>query len=565
MYMEDRRSFLKKLMALGVAVPFAGAFERIQSAVAAQTLSAPVVQAQAQAQAQASLSSRQMAGQRVIYSYAGLTVPQALLDQIAAGEVGGVIFFGDNIASEAQIASVTQQLRQAQQRSPISTPLLLMTDQEGGLVRRLPGEPTLSEKQIGQSANPAAAASQAGTAAGQNLAGVGMNVNLAPVLDVFRQAGDFDDQFQRSYSNNPQTVATCGQAFITAQQQAGVAATAKHFPGLGSASASQNTDSLPVTLPVSLSDLRAIDEAPYPAAIAAGVKLIMTSWAIYPALDANNPAGLSKTIVQGELRGRLGFQGVTITDALEAGALGAFGNNGQRAVLAAQAGMDLILCSARDVSQGQDVTTALANALDGGQLNAADFNAAVQRVNTLRSGPPNTRFFPETGHSISQGFLSYWDKFGGLPVFGFPITEEFTDAQTGFVTQYFERARFEWHPGSWPERFDVELGLLGDELAQKQNLTGTTPFQRVNAGNDANCTYYDATGHRLCFGFRDFWNAHGGLAIYGYPISEEFRDPSTGFTVQYFERQRLEYHPENPPAWQVEGGLLGSQLLPPGH
>src|SRR6185437_14059870 len=106
MYIEDRRSFLKKLVALGAVVPFAGAFERIQSALAAPTMSASMFRAHTQA----ALSSRQLAGQRVIYSYAGLTVPQALLQSIAAGEVGGVIFFGDNISSESQIASVTQQL-----------------------------------------------------------------------------------------------------------------------------------------------------------------------------------------------------------------------------------------------------------------------------------------------------------------------------------------------------------------------------------------------------------------------------------------------------------------------
>ncbi len=82
----------------------------------------------------------------------------------------------------------------------------------------------------------------------------------------------------------------------------------------------------PVTLNVSLSGLRARDEAPYPAAIAAGVKLVMASWAIYPALDASHPAGLSPAVIQGELRGRLGYQGVTVTDAIEAGALAAFGS-----------------------------------------------------------------------------------------------------------------------------------------------------------------------------------------------------------------------------------------------
>jgi len=369
---DDRRGVLKKMLALGAAAPLAGAWPQgaRPQAAGARTV----------------LTSQQLAGQRVIFSYSGLAVPSALLQQISAGQAAGVIFFGGNISSDAQIASAVQQLRQAQQQSPVSSPLLLMTDQEGGLVRRPPGAPAMSEKQIGASSAPAAAASAAGTGAGQNLAGVGMNVNLAPVFDVYYKSGNFIDQYQRSYSSSAAVVTACGQAFIAAQQQAGVAATAKHFPGLGSATKSQNTDAGPVTLNVSLPGLRAKDEAPYPAAIAAGVKLIMASWAIYPALDASHPAGLSPAVIQGELRGRLGYQGVTITDAIEAGALAAFGSYGQRAVLAAQAGMDLLLCAAQDPAQGQAAVTALAGALDGGQLDPAAFDAAVQRAAALRNG-----------------------------------------------------------------------------------------------------------------------------------------------------------------------------------
>jgi beta-N-acetylhexosaminidase len=368
-----RRDMLKKALAVGAVAPLATALGRPP--------------AETRQRAQAVLSSLQLAGQRVIYSYSGLTVPAALLDAIAAGQAAGVIFFGGNISGDAQIAAAIQQLVQAQQQSPVSAPLLLMTDQEGGEVRRLPGAPALSEKQIGESSDPALEASQAGTGAGQNLAGVGMNVNLAPVLDVYYKSGNFIDEYQRSYSNNAPVVTECGQAFITAQQQAGVAATAKHFPGLGSATKSQDTDTGPVTLTVSLSGLRGKDEVPYPPAIAAGVKLIMVSWAIYPALDATYPAGLSTAWVQGELRGRLGFGGVTITDAIEAGALTSFGSYGQRGVLAAQAGMDLLLCSAQDPAEGQDVTSALASALDGGQLSSTAFDAAVQRVTALRTSP----------------------------------------------------------------------------------------------------------------------------------------------------------------------------------
>lgn len=333
----------------------------------------------------AALTARQLAGQRIIYSYPGLTPPASLLSAIRAGQAAGVIFFGENISGDSQITAVVGQLVQANASSPVKSPLLLMTDQEGGRVRRLPGAPTLSEKQIGLSSQSQIDASRAGAGAGQNLSGVGMNVNLAPVLDVFYQAGNFIDQYQRSYSSNASSVANLGRAFIAAQQTNQVAATAKHFPGLGAATASQNTDLGPVTLTQSLSSLRTVDEVPYQTAIAAGVKLVMLSWAVYPALDAAHPAGLSTIVVQQELRQRLGFTGVTVTDALEARAISASYSTGQRAVLAATAGMDLLLCSARDTTQGDAAATALASAYTSGQLGSAEFNAAVQRVTALRN------------------------------------------------------------------------------------------------------------------------------------------------------------------------------------
>jgi beta-N-acetylhexosaminidase len=332
------------------------------------------------------LLPEQLAGQRVIYSYPGATPPSELLDLIRGGRVGGVIFFKENITDLTQIAGVVKQLNEARAASPIKAPLLLMTDQEGGLVRRLPGAPTLSEKKVGLAADPVAAATDAGTGAGQNLAGVGMNVNLAPVLDVYRTAGDFEDQFQRSYSQDPAVCASLGSAFITAQQKAGVAATAKHFPGLGAASKTQNTDLTKVTLDLSLSELRTKDESPYTSAIGAGVKLVMLSWGVYPALDPDRPAGLSRPIIEGELRGRLGFRGVTITDALEAGALADYGSSDQRGVLAAKAGADLLLCSARDVSQGSATVTALAGALRHGGIGAGEFAASLLRITALRDG-----------------------------------------------------------------------------------------------------------------------------------------------------------------------------------
>ncbi|WP_406455166.1 beta-N-acetylhexosaminidase [Streptomyces sp. NBC_00876] len=333
----------------------------------------------------AALSPEQRAGQCVIHSYPGLTPPASLMNAIKEGRTAGVIFFGENIENLSQIESVIRSMNAAHASSPVNAPLLLMTDQEGGMVRRLPGEPVMSAKDVGASADPHQWADFTGSGAGMNLAGVGMNVNLAPVLDVYRQNGDFTDQYERSYSKSAAAVASCGSTFITAQQGVGVAATAKHFPGLGPATASQNTDIRPVTITTSAATLRSVDEVPYRDAIAAGTKLVMLSWAIYTALDSTRPAGLSPTVV-GELRNRLGYTGVTITDALEAGALQSFGSTSQRAVTAASAGMDLLLCSSRSVSQGDEAVTALSDALASGQLDGAAFDAAAARVAALRAG-----------------------------------------------------------------------------------------------------------------------------------------------------------------------------------
>jgi len=144
-----------------------------------------------------------------------------------------------------------------------------------------------------------------------------------------------------------------------------------------------------VTLPLSLSAIRNVDELPYTSAIAAKVKLVMVSWAIYPALDKTYPAGLSSTIVNGELRDRLGFGGVTITDALEAGALKPFGSIAARATLAARAGMDLLLCAELDPLEGYHAMHSLnTDYLHGTKAYQAAFKAAAERVLALRATLP---------------------------------------------------------------------------------------------------------------------------------------------------------------------------------
>ncbi|MFJ3788925.1 glycoside hydrolase family 3 N-terminal domain-containing protein [Kitasatospora sp. NPDC090091] len=329
--------------------------------------------------------SSRLAGRRIVYSYPGPTPPPALLRAIREGRAAGVILFGENITSPTQLRAAVEQLRRAAAEAAEPRPLLLMTDQEGGRVRRLPGAPELSARRTGLAADPVGEAARSGVGAARNLAGAGLNVNLAPVLDVYDTPDNFIDHRERSYSQDPSVVGVLGSAFLAAHQGLGVAATAKHFPGLGAAPRDQNTDEGPVTLPVGLDELRARGEEPYRAAVAAGVRLVMASWAVYPALDPARPAGLSPAAIQGELRDRLGFTGVTVTDALEAGALTPYGDTPARAVAAADAGMDLLLCSARDVTQGDEAAAALAAALDSGRLDRSAFLAALHRVDDLRS------------------------------------------------------------------------------------------------------------------------------------------------------------------------------------
>ena len=331
------------------------------------------------------MSLDQLAGQRIIYAYSGLRPPSSLLDAIGTGKAAGVIFFQNNISSVGQIRGVIGRLQNARKSSPVRAPLLMMTDQEGGEVRRLPGAPELSEKLIGEGAQPVALARSAGTGAARNLAEARMRVNLAPVLDVFRTPGDFDDEFHRSYSSDPAVVGRLGAAFIAAQQRGGVLATAKHFPGLGATASDQNTDEGPVTVDTSLTSLRNVDETPYRSAIAAGVKLVMSSWAVYPALDPRRPAGLSRTVIETELRGRLGFRGVTITDSLAAGALRSYGSLPRRGLMAARAGADLLLVSGSTPDEGIAVRRALTKALRRAQLSRASARASAARVLALRA------------------------------------------------------------------------------------------------------------------------------------------------------------------------------------
>ena len=184
--------------------------------------------------------------------------------------------------------------------------------------------------------------------------------------------------------------------------------------------------------------------------------------------------------------------------------------------------------------------------------------AALARVAPFAT-THDRRYFPETGHGLSGAFKRTWEARGGLPVFGYPLTEpveerSLDDGKT-YTVQYFERARLEHHPENAGTPYEVLLGFLG-----KAFHTPDPPASQLQGAR-----YFPETGHSLKGDFRAYWEANGGLSLFGLPISEELkeRSPTDGqvYTVQYFERARFEYHPENKAPYTVLLGHLGRQLI----
>jgi beta-N-acetylhexosaminidase len=325
----------------------------------------------------AAMSDDQLAGARVITGFPGQHPPSALRRMVSAGQVSGVILFDGNVGGSRSVRRLTAELQSIPRRAG-SPPLLIAVDQEGGLVRRLPGPPKPSARSIG--ARGEDFAERLGRATGQSLRSMGVNVDLAPVLDLGRPGRAIYDE-GRTFARKPGAVSRIGVRFARGLAAGGVVATAKHFPGLGAARV--NTDNAVQRIPLSAARLRRNDERPYASFAQAGGGMVMLSTAIYPALSGK-PAALSRAIATGELRDRLGFQGVSITDALGSVAARAAGGPAKTSLAAGSAGTDLVLyTSLGDAAKAQ---RALGRGLSGGSLDRAEFQASVSRILALRSG-----------------------------------------------------------------------------------------------------------------------------------------------------------------------------------
>lgn len=173
----------------------------------------------------------------------------------------------------------------------------------------------------------------------------------------------------------------------------------------------------------------------------------------------------------------------------------------------------------------------------------------VRPAPAQQTTPP--QYFPETDHTVRAPFIDTFVRNGGVSQYGFPITDDYVDPATGVLVQYFEKARMEWHPGN-PDPYKVQLGLLGDEMGKRQP---PIPISKMPPANDPNCLNFIETGHTLCLEFRQFWLDNGGLDRFGYPITEFTVE--NGYVVQYFQRARLEWHPEKPEGQRVQVAPLG--------
>jgi beta-N-acetylhexosaminidase len=329
------------------------------------------------------LPLKKLVGQTFIGKLAGNVASPELIKAARKGTLGGVVV---EIANETQAQQAIAQLQKAAAAGD-NPPLLTMVDQEGGDVKRFPGgPPTTSPPDLGESGTAETARSE-GEQTGSFLAPLGINVDLAPVLDVNIPQTTADSIAGRTYSDDPNTVGELGSAFIQGLQTQKVAATAKHFPGLGAASV--NPDDSSVTIAASQEDLDAA-LVPFQAAVDAGVDVVMMSSAAYPSYAGPTPdegrvkpAATAEPIVNGLLRGDLGFTGVVITDDLESVAIETLGDSATAGVASLRAGCDMVMY-ATSLGGAKEGHAEVVKAVKQGRLDQAVVQQAYDRVQTLK-------------------------------------------------------------------------------------------------------------------------------------------------------------------------------------
>lgn len=321
-------------------------------------------------------SMEEKVGQLLMVGFEGLRPPRHILYWLASGRIGGLYLFARNVASPAQVKRLIVECRAAAKQ-----PILVGIDQEGGAVARLRDGFTESPGAMALGAGgDRQLAEEIAYMMGRELAALGINWNFAPVADIAHQRNN-PSIGTRSVGRDPRLVGELVAVQIRGFQRAGVAATAKHFPGLGNTVI--DTHDAPVKATGSLYDLYQEDLKPFRAAIAADVGCIMLTHIIYDKLDTTRPATLSPRIVDGLLRDELGYDGLVCTDCMEMKAItDAFGA-GESAALAIEAGVDMALFSHTRAAQEAAYEAVLGSARSG-RLPAERIDQSVSRIQKLK-------------------------------------------------------------------------------------------------------------------------------------------------------------------------------------
>ncbi len=296
--------------------------------------------------------------------------------------LGGVILFSRNIDDPLQLATLCNDL-QDRAMEYHGIPLFLAVDQEGGRVARLkePFKSFPGNTAIGEDEQAVDKAVEFARVTAKEMTLVGLNMDLAPVVDVRR--GEPEKHLMgRTFGDDPEKVALLGRTVVKVLQENGVMAVAKHFPGLGKTSLDPHHH-LP-TIEVDAKEMEEINLPPFSAAIEEGVSAVMSSHAIYPALEPDCPATLSHRILTGLLRETLGFHGLLITDDLEMGAIQKGWGVAEGAVASFEAGADILLIC-QDQSKVFDSINALRGKLIRGEIKLQRLHQSLERIRKAKS------------------------------------------------------------------------------------------------------------------------------------------------------------------------------------
>ncbi|WP_430791191.1 glycoside hydrolase family 3 N-terminal domain-containing protein [Actinoplanes sp. G11-F43] len=320
---------------------------------------------------------RRLALRTLLAAFPGTTAPGWAGDLLADGLAGHTLF-GGNVADAAQVAALTAGLR------AIRPDTLIAIDEEGGDVTRLghrTGSPYPGNAALGAAGDPDLTR-RVYAAIGADLAATGINLDLAPTVDV-NTADDNPIIGTRSFGADPGPVARHTAAAVQGLQSSGVAACAKHFPGHGATVTDSHLELPTVDVPLDL--LRSRDLPPFAAAVDAGVRAVMSAHIRVPALTGDGPATFSRAALTDLLRTELGFQGAIITDALEMrGAAASAGGIPRAAVAALAAGADLLCIGAVvDLTLVESIAAEIATATADGRLDRHRLEEAATRTADL--------------------------------------------------------------------------------------------------------------------------------------------------------------------------------------